>query len=290
MITAPRRPAPKAKVGSRSRRVPPPRRSFVDRNRSRLLWAGVAVVVAVGSLFVFLSFNQKGYACLSLWTPPSPAPTTAPSATPRIGYFQDDMGHNHTLTIPETVKYTFCPPASGTHYNQAGVAGPIPAKVYGPNEKTVPQNWIHNLEHGALVLLYRCGSGDTCDDAQQAALKAYYSAFPNSPICHFPPGQIGPVFTRFDDMAFPYAALVWDMVLPLDTLDTATINAFWAQNGERTNRERICIYPSPSPGPTDTPGPTGTVAPSSPPSSPPSTAPSTAPGSPAPSSPGPSST
>jgi hypothetical protein len=210
-----------------------------------------------------------------MWTPPSPAPTTAPGATPHIGFFQDDMGHNHTGAIPESVKYTFCPPASGTHYNQAGVAGPIPAKLYGPSEKTVPQNWIHNMEHGGLVLLYRCDSskGDVCDDAQQAALKDYYNNFPNSPICNLPKGQIGPVITRFDDMAFPYAALLWDEILPLDKLDTSLINAFWAQNGEQTNREHLCVYPSPSPGASEAP----------------TTAPSTAPGSPAPSSPGPAS-
>jgi hypothetical protein len=63
------------------------------------------------------------------------------------------MGRGHTTTVTEKVTYVYCPPASGKHYNGQG-AGPIKARLYGPNEKTVPQNWVHNLEHGGLVLLY----------------------------------------------------------------------------------------------------------------------------------------
>jgi len=174
---------------------------------------------------------------------------------------QDDMGRTH-VAVGTKVTYTFCPPASGKHYNEAGVAGPIPPKLYGPNEKWAPQNWIHNLEHGALVLLYKC-PGDACTDAGQATLRSLYASFPNSPICNVPPGGggIGPVFARFDDMQFAYAALVWDEVLPLDTLDTATIEAFWAQQGERTNPEKQCAEPTATPGPTGTPAPTDSAAP-----------------------------
>jgi len=162
LITAPRRTAPKAGPGPRSRRVPAPQRSFLDRNRVRLLWAGAIAVVLVASGLVFVSLSQKGYVCLSEWTP-GPTPTTAPSATPQLGFFQDDMGQGH-VALGTRVKYTFCPPASGPHYNQAGVAGPITARLYGPNELTVPQNWIHNLEHGGMAVLYRCTGGATCDD------------------------------------------------------------------------------------------------------------------------------
>ena len=131
MITAPRRTAPKARPGPRSRRVPPPQRSFLERNRARLLWAGGLALVLVASGLVYVSFTQKGYVCLSQWAP-GPTATTAPSATPNLGYFQDDMGQGH-VPLGTRVKYTFCPPASGQHFNQAGVAGPITARLYGPN-------------------------------------------------------------------------------------------------------------------------------------------------------------
>ena len=45
------------------------------------------------------------------------------------------------------------------------------------------------------------------------------------------------MITRFDEMATPFAALVWGRVLPLQTLDTAAILDFWNIWGERTNPE-----------------------------------------------------
>ena len=39
---------------------------------------------------------------------------------------------------------------------------------------------------------------------------------------------------RFDDMAYPYAALLWDEVLPLQTLDTQQILAFFQQQQGKT--------------------------------------------------------
>jgi len=262
LITAPRRTPPKGRSGPRSRRVPPPRRTFAQRNRNRLIYAALAVVVIVAGAILYVSFTQKGYTCLTEWTP-GPTPTTAPSATPHIGYYQDDMGRQH-VAVGTNVKYTFCPPASGYHYNVPGVSGPIIPRLYGPNEVTVPQNWIHNMEHGGLVVLYRCDSsqGDSCDSNQQAALAAFVASFPNSPICHVPKGVISPVVARFDDMKFPYVAMLWDQILPLQQWDPTQVLAFFNQNDEQTNPEQLyCAGPTASPSPTDTPAPTDTAAP-----------------------------
>jgi hypothetical protein len=72
---------------------------------------------------------------------------------------------------------------------------------------------------------------------------------PDSPVCGFPPTQqgAGVVITRFDEMATPYAALVWGRVLPLQTFDQAAIMEFWNTFGERTNPEKFCAVPSGSP-------------------------------------------
>jgi hypothetical protein len=253
----------------------PPRKSFVERNRNRLLSLGAAVVLIAAGALIYFTQSAPAYACSITWqAPTSPTPTPAPSATPRLGYLQDDMGRSH-VAVGSKVTYVFCPPASGSHYNSPGIAGPIPAKVYGPNDKTVPQNWIHNMEHGGLVLLYSCpgGTGDGCTDAGQLAMRNLFSSFPNSPVCNIPPGNIGPVMTRFDDMTYPYAALVWDEVLPLQTLDAEQIKAFFLQQAERTNPEPQCAAPSAAPGPTDT-----TAPPSASPSVAPSAGSSAAPG------------
>jgi hypothetical protein len=272
LTTPSRRAAQKGRPGVRPRRVPP-RKSFWERYRSRLLLGTLAVALLAVGAFAFFTTSTAGYSCASRWEP-GPSPTTAPSATPNLGYFQDDMGHNH-VAVGASVKYTFCPPASGNHYNAAGVAGPIPARLYGPTEKKVPQNWVHNLEHGALVLLYKCGGNpDPCGTDGQAALGALLVDFPTSPICKIPPLTLSPVIARFDDMDFPYAALVWDEVLPLQTLDLAQVKSFFLQHAEQLNPEKLCALPTPTPGPSDTPGPSATPAPSTTPSAGASTQPS----------------
>ena len=62
------------------------------------------------------------------------------------------MGRSHAVTVPQN--YLYCPPASGTHLNAAGL-GPIQPRVYKPDDKVGPPNWVHNLEHGGMVVLYR---------------------------------------------------------------------------------------------------------------------------------------
>lgn len=273
MTTPPRRADQKGRPGVRPRRVPP-RKSFIERNRTRLLVGAVAVAVLAVGAFAFFTTSTAGYSCAIRWEP-SPTPTTAPSATPNLGFHQDDMGHNHVV-VGAPVKYTFCPPASGYHYNQAGVAGPILPRLYGPNEKKLPQNWIHNLEHGALVLLYKCGGeADPCSTNSQQAMQALVADFPISPICQTPPGTLSPVIARFDDMDFPYAALVWNEVLPLQALDLAQIKAFFLQHSELLNPEKLCAQPTPTPGPTGTPAPSATASPAASPGA--STGPSASP-------------
>lgn len=298
MTTPPRRTTPASRAARRSRRPATRSTTFLERNRSRLLWAlgGAAFLVAAG--LAVLSFTTPAYACTNLFEPtPAPSwvpPTTAPVASgrtpppgptpPAPGYVQPDMGAVH-VQIGERVRYLSCPPASGKHYNAPG--GPIKAGLYGPSDTTLPQGWVHNLEHGAIVLLYKC-PGEACEESGQAALSALYAKWPDSPICQIPPGNQTPVIARFDDMAWPYAALVWDVVLPLQSLDEAAIFDFYARQGEQFNPEKACAAPAPTPAPIPTAGPTGSATPSAASSAAPSAAPSVAPASGAPASAAPS--
>jgi hypothetical protein len=270
LTTPPRRTSPTSKGTRRSRRPAPRSATFLERNRNRLLYAGAALVVALLAGMTFLNATQPAYACTDIFNP-TPAPsvalptvepgTTNPPATPAPpGFVQPDMGHLHVG--PGTrVRYANCPPASGKHYNQTG-QGPIKAGVYGPSDPSLPEGWIHNLEHGAIVLLYKC-PGPGCDDAGQAALKALYAKWPNSPVCKFPPGSFTPVIARFDDMPWPYAAVVWDVVLPMQSIDESELFAFYTGWGERFNPEKQpgCVTPTASPGATPTTAPTGSPAP-----------------------------
>jgi len=225
----------------------------------------------------YLGFTRPTYACTSIFDP-SPAPSwVAPSAAPAAsgaspapamtapppGYVQPDMGHLHART-GDTITYRSCPPASGKHYNETG-RGPIRGGLYGPGDQAVPPGWVHNLEHGAIVLLYSCKAPEgqlapACTDAGQQQLKDLLARWPDSPVCKIPPGAVTPVIARFDDMATSYTALVWDVALPMAELDETLLFDFYARNGELYNNEKQCSEPTAVPPlATPTPVPTGSA-------------------------------
>jgi hypothetical protein len=221
----------------------PVERSLLERRRGLILGlVAVVAVVLVGGV-VFAQATTKAYACSTLV---DPAPTAAPLANGSpgpLGQVEQDMGRNHIAT-GQSQRYSYCPPASGNHYS--GTGGPIVPRYYAPDDSTVPQGWIHNLEHGGLVVLYSCVHGG-CDDATQQALKTLAETFPESPLCKIPKGTISPVITRFDDMKTPIAAVLWGRVLLQDKLDTAQILEFFKTEGELKNPEQQCARPSPTP-------------------------------------------
>ena len=248
---------------SSSRRTPPPTNrargsrtpgsspgaTFLERNRARLLWGLAAVALVAIASMAFLNATSPAYACSTEWEP-AVTPEPAPSATPRLGYVQNDMGREH-ISLGAFVRYALCPPASGKHYN-AQAEGPVPAGVYGPDDQATPQGWIHNLEHGGLVVLYRCASGDSgCSDVGSGGAEGALrddARTARSATCR--PAQTA-VIARFDQMKWPYAALLWGQVLPMDAFDAQLIRDFFAQQGERSNPEPLCAKPTATPAPTD---------------------------------------
>ena len=235
---------------SRAGRRETPRRRYdepstFERFRTPIIAvAVVAVVVAVGA-FVFTSASSAAYACATVDTVQTPVEG-------ELGQIQADMGNTH-VSSGEKVNYAVCPPASGKHINQPP-RGPIPARIYGPDDAAAPNGWVHNLEHGGLVLLYSCDKG-ACDDASLAQLQPFFDGFPASAVCQIPPGAVGPVVARFEEMPTKYAALIWDRVLYLDTLDVQQIYDFYLRYGEQVTDdgqwisppEPQCNPPSPEP-------------------------------------------
>lgn len=225
------------------------RRPFLERHRSLVLGlVAVAAVVLVGG-FVFVQATGKAYACSNL-TAPEPAATPLPNGSPApLGQVQPDMGKNH-VADGTFVRFRYCPPASGNHYSST--LAPIEPRYYSPDDGTLPQGWLHNMEHGSLVVLYSCDKGG-CDEASQQALKDLFQTFPDSPVCAIPKGNVGPVITRFEEMSTPFAALVWGRVILQDKLDTAAILEFFRTQGELRNPEPQCPRPTPPPAPTTAP-------------------------------------
>ena len=214
----------------------PQQKSALQRLRTPVL-ALVAIAALVGiGLFALTSATAPAYACTTV-------DTVAAGASGELGQVQPDQGSGHVPT-GDKVTYPVCPPASGKHINNARGFWPLKPQVYGPDDESLPNGWIHNLEHGGLVLLYSCDKG-ACDDAGTTALGGFDAGFPNSAICDLPAGTVGPVVARFEQMPTKYAALVWDRVLYLDTLDAAQVYDFYLRYGERVSDGRFVAPPEP---------------------------------------------
>ncbi len=273
-----------ARVGRRERVRPGPAPTFLERYRTAIVTVAAVAIVAVAVGYVFIGATAAAYTCGSVFDP-SPTPTVSPGSSTRLGFFEEDMGQSHAVTLPE--KYLFCPPASGNHYNLAGTLGPIPARLYKPDDKIGPSNWIHNLEHGGLVVLYRNDSPGATSEGQQA-FRDYLSGFPASPICNIPPRQLSPVIARFENMPHPFAVLVWDRVLYLDTWDPALATQFFLTEAERLDSSGALVAPPEKLCNPQSSASPGASAPAASGSAPASVAPSAAPSAGASASPGPS--
>ncbi len=220
------------------------RHSFFERFRNQLIWGGIIGAVVIIAGFVLLSSSTAAYACSIQLDPASAAPSAS-----IVGQPEDDMARGH-VAVGTPVTYTYCPPASGKHYNAAG-QGPIAPRFYGPDDTTVPQAWIHNLEHGGLVILYNCARSG-CDTTSLDQLRQLTATFPTSPRCNIAGGLLSPVVTRFDTMKSSFAAVLWNRVLFMDTLDTQKILEFFKNVAETENPEPQC---NPSGSPTVSSGP-----------------------------------
>ena len=96
-----------------------------------------------------------------------------------VGQVLDEMPHTH-VSPPTTVNYMHDPPTSGCHYSMGGgtssLSAPVQPGVY--NQDVPKEYWVHNLEHGYVVVLYNCPNG--CS-AQFDQLHSWYKALPADP-------------------------------------------------------------------------------------------------------------
>jgi len=173
----------------------------------------VIVVAAVGVVGIGLfSSSASPYACASELQPQAGATAENPIVTP-------DEGRNH-VEVGTKIEYASCPPASGRHYNAAGIA-PLRPAFYDPGARVGPGNWVHNLEHGYVVALYRCEDGQCPPDDVLSSLRQFVFNGPPTDTAARCGYQSKVLAARFDDMATPFALVAWDHVLLLDTFDPA---------------------------------------------------------------------
>lgn len=141
-------------------------------------------------------------------------------ATPSVGRTMpvEKAGH---VAEGSQVAYGTRPPTSGAHY-------PAWYPTYGVVEQPVPPGtWLHNLEHGAVVLLYNCP--EACPELVAQIRELYAS---------LPPGRNARRGTRllavpYTDMDRKIAVVAWGYLLELDDFDADQIRRFYEARIDR---------------------------------------------------------
>ena len=184
----------------------------------RLLRPAILIALVVVGAIVVLSIALIGapaspYACGSRLQPQANATIENPIVTP-------DEGRQH-VRLGTTTEYASCPPASGPHYIESGGVAPLRPAFYDEGARIGPGNWVHNLEHGYVVALYRCVDGQCPPSDVLSELRAFVLNGPgteSATACGYTSKVLA---ARFDDMATPFALVAWDHVLLLDTFDSS---------------------------------------------------------------------
>ncbi len=122
------------------------------------------------------------------------------------------------VSVGQQVSYQTNPPASGPHWSQGGMA-PAAAGFY--ETAVEEEQWVHNLEHGYVVLLYDCRG--TCPSTLLNDLQDFFDSAPPSDVF----GTTKMVVAAYDGLPFLLTAVAWDRQLHLETLDEATLLDFY---------------------------------------------------------------
>jgi hypothetical protein len=125
--------------------------------------------------------------------------------------------------VPEcsAVHYATNPPSSGNHY-----AVWAAYKVYS---NPIPEGyWVHDLEHGAVVISYNCPDGCASDVAAATQMLA---ALPADPLCLEAGGapKRRTIMTPDPNLDVPFAASAWGFTLRADCFDTEVFRNFAIQ-------------------------------------------------------------
>jgi hypothetical protein len=128
--------------------------------------------------------------------------------------------YTHVLTCT-SVEYATNPPSSGDHWGFWAAfkeyAWPIPREVY-----------VHDMEHGAVVLAYRCDDG--CPEVV-AMLREVTLEATSDPLCLEVPGSSPTriVITPDPKLDTPIAAAAWGATYTATCIDKSSLASFVAK-------------------------------------------------------------
>ena len=170
--------------------------------RNLFIIVGVLGAAALAILVVALALNHAGQV-----------------ASQPIGQAVPDEGRAH-VDPSTTPTYQFYPPASGPHFSVAGSA-PAPWKTIATLQEG---QYIHNLEHGGIVILYNCPSGDDCTTLTNQLTNYVTNLAPADPTFN----EVKIVMSPYSrGMQKKVALVAWDYIQFLDGYDQNAITRFY---------------------------------------------------------------
>lgn len=124
--------------------------------------------------------------------------------------------------VPEGTRITYAsnPPSSGPHYPDWA--------SYQDHYEIVPRSYyIHNLEHGGVVFLYKCDQSDGCPQVV-AGLKRVMDGLPDDPVCADEDRgvRVRALLTRDPLLDVPIAAAAWGWTYKAQCLDAESLSQF----------------------------------------------------------------
>jgi hypothetical protein len=121
-----------------------------------------------------------------------------------------------------SVIYSSDPASSGEHYPYW-----LEYKTY--DQDIDPRYYVHNLEHGAVVLMYQCRPGTDCS-AQRDQMEAFVDRLPDDPRCDGSGVRVRAVIAPSSTITSPFAAATWGWGYTAECFDAASLSAFIAKH------------------------------------------------------------
>jgi len=192
------------RLTSRQRRIEEQRRKIESarsqQRRKRVAWLGGILVLVAAAIVAIVLLMPKGT-----------LPGTGVSSQMRQMTTEPGSHYPEGAPLPPN---SHRPPSSGAHWET------VPQAVeYRMYDAPLPAGrWIHMLEHGAVVVLYR---SDLCDNACVQQLGQFYDSAPRSSLV----GIRHLVVTPYQDMDHAVAVVAWGYVDEMDQVDVDRVMA-----------------------------------------------------------------
>ena len=180
--------------------------------RNLFIIGGILGTAAVAILIVALALNHAAQVSTQNRLPFQTVSGTIGTAVP-------DEGRTH-VDPSTTPTYKSYPPASGPHYSAQGIA-PVPWQTIDTLQEG---QYLHNLEHGGIAILYDCPSGTACTTLKNSLENYVKNLAPVEPTY----GEVKLVLTPYSrGMQKKVALVAWDYIEFLDSYDQAEITRFY---------------------------------------------------------------